>query len=152
MQAYDALDAEARETVDKMCDEFQIAATAGDLETSLVRWHSVIDFACKRSEQARGEGEVRKAKRRIIDTCAAMGVDLAPLVGEETLESPNKGGLPFTDLRNQFVHEGFDVFEGKGDALVEGLHTARALAERMLLAILGLPAPLAYLGSTALPH
>ena len=152
IQAYDALDAETRGTVDKMCDEFQIAATAGDLETSLVRWHSVIDFACKRSEQARGEDARRKTKRRIIDTCAAMGVDLEPLVGQEALESPNKGELSFTALRNQFVHEGFDVFEDAWDEVVDGVHAARALAERMLLAVLGLPAPLAHLGTAGLPH
>lgn len=150
--AYDGLREDARAVADKMCAEFEIAATSGDLETSLVRWHSVIDFGCKRAEQARGESKRRKTKRRIIDTCAAMGVDLAQLVGAEALASPNNGELSFTALRNQFVHDGFDVFERKGNELVDGVHDARALAERMLLAVLGLPAPLAYLGTSGPPH
>ena len=152
IQAYGTLDAETRATADKMCREFEIAATSGDLETSLVRWHSVVDFACKRSEQDRGETRRLITKQRIIDTCDAMGVDLMQIVGSEAVAKPKKGEFSFTSLRNQFVHDGFDVFESKGSELVEGVHTARALAERMLLAVLGLDAPLAYLGTAGLPH
>ena len=153
IQAYDRLGSFERAAADLMCSQFEIASTSGDLETALLRWHSVIDFACKRSETARNvEKRPSPMKRRITQTCLAMGVDLGGTVPEAELEKPNKGTFSFTDLRNQFVHDGFDVFEGRHHELIDGLHTARAVAERMLLATLGVDAPLSYLGTTGGPH
>lgn len=147
VEAYDALPAHDREEVDRACAEFEIASTAATIETSLVRWHSVVDFYCARSEASRGETRRLKTKRRIVETCDAMGVDLAPLVPADVLASKSKGAFSFTDLRNQFVHDGFDVFDGRHDDLFEAVRTARAVAERMLLATLGLDGPVAHLGT-----
>lgn len=153
IRAYDGLGPSDRATADLMCRQFEIASTAGDIETALLRWHSVVDFACKRSETARNvEKQPSPMKRRITQTCSAMGVDLTGIVPEAELANPNKGAFGFTELRNQFVHDGFDTFDGRGHELIDGLHTARAVAERMLLATLGLDAPLSYLGTTDGPH
>ena len=147
VEAYDALPPTARRQVDRACTEFEIASTAATIETTLVRWHSVVDFYCARSEVARGETRRLKTKRRIIETCDAMGVDLGPLVPAEALASKSKGAFAFTDLRNQFVHDGFDVFDGRHDDLFEAVRTARAISERMLLATLGLDGPVGHVGT-----
>lgn len=151
IQAYDRLDPAPRATADLMCSQFEIAATAGDLETALLRWHSVVDFTCKRFETQRNVEEKPKLKRSIIETCDAMGVDLAAVVPAAELKSV-RGAFGFTKLRNQFIHDGFDVFDDQPRELIDALHTARALAERMLLATLGVNAPLSYLGTTGGPH
>jgi hypothetical protein len=66
------------------------------------------------------------------------------------MRSPS-GAFTFTDLRNQFVHDGFDVFEVRNLEVHEATLTARAVAERVLLAELNLNAPLAHIGTTSGP-
>ena len=146
--AYERLDAEARRGVTRTCDEFQTASTAGDLETMLIRWHSVVDFYCKRT----GLDKVRPAKRRIVETCERLGVRLDDLVPSDELLEPQTGAFGFTHLRNGFVHEGFDVFDGRGAELLEAINTARALGERMLLATLGIDETVGHVGTTGGPH
>lgn len=134
--AYDLLDAGVRSEVDRACGEFEIAATAGDIETSLIRWHSVVDFFSKRAGNDKGN-----AGHRIVKTCDDLGVLLDDLVDTElaeTLRAGGKGAFPFTDLRNRFVHDGFDVFDDRFDELLKARKTVRAVAERMLLARMGI--------------
>ena len=142
VKAYDALPAERRLPVERARAEFEIVSAAATIETTLVRWHSAIDFYCKRAGFDKGS-----AKMRIVGTCDALGVRLDDVVGADALRQPERGRFSFTDLRNQFVHDGFDVFDGRHEALFEAARVPRALAERMLLASLGLKEPVGHLGT-----
>ena len=144
-EAFDRAEGTVRDEVLLACGEFAIAATAGDVETSLVRWHSAIDFFCKRAGMDSGS-----AGQRIVASCDALGVWLSDLADPRTiarLRAKKGGALPFTQLRNAFVHDGFEVFDGRFDELLESRKTARAIAERMLLARLAAGASGSHVGS-----
>lgn len=146
--AYDALDAPGRTVVDRVCGEFEIAATAGDVETSLVRWHSVMDFFCKRAGY---DEHGQSTAKRVLKTCDAAGVRLDDLIDAAELARVRNGekraAFSFTTLRNAFVHDGFDVFDGRFADLCNAEEAARALAERLLLSLLNLGAEVGPLGT-----
>ena len=150
VRAYGAADPDTRSEVDLACTEFEIAATAGDIETSLVRWHSVVDFFCKRA----GNDHYRNAGRRIVATCDGLGVWLGDLCDPELTSRLRPSGtkkkgdaFPFTEMRNGFVHDGFGVFDGRWDELLEARRSLRAVAERMLLARLNANAGASHVGT-----
>lgn len=162
VEAYDAAVPDTRANADLVCDQFEVAATAADVETSLVRWHSVVDFICKRAgfdDRSKYVGGRPTAAMRMVKVCDHLGVSIEGLVAPDTLEvvrdrlatGKHKKGkddrFSFTRLRDDFVHEGFDSFDGLYGDVVEARASLRALAERLLAALLGAEISETHLGT-----
>ena len=114
----------------------------------------MVDFFCKRagfddpSRYPKAKG-YPSAGMRMVATCDHFGVTIDDLVEIDTLRAvrgrirtgkKEKGvddRFSFTRLRDDFVHEGFDTFEGRYDEVSVCRGALRAMAERILAAKLG---------------
>lgn len=151
--AYDSMSLKEREDIDAISDWFEIASTAQDIETSLVRWHSILEFVAKRDgydDNSLYPKMRASASMRVTKLCTDLGVELDDLDDSATVmairgrlrgdESPNgvRDRFKFTEIRDQLLHEGFEVFDKHGRDVLRARKRARALAERVLLAKMGI--------------
>ena len=140
--AYERLDSDARAWVDRAVSEFGVANCSPTMEVSLIYWHSVLDFL---RERLGYKGS--PIGHRVAALCDDRGISMEGTAPPETVaalqadkDSKRKDSslkFPFTALRNDVTHHGFDSLSGRHVEVLEARGQARALCERILLSYLG---------------
>lgn len=152
--AYVTANDDGSSIIDRCIENFKIANTAESLQSSFIHWHSCLDFF--RKIHLESSTSFSKDLVRMFD---AQGIPLDDLLDSSTVQElrdaikQGKRKAPafdFTDLRNAYIHDGFEVFEGRAREASEMIRTMRALAERLLVKKAGLNPSETSLGDSSL--
>ncbi|WP_263789929.1 hypothetical protein [Salinibacter sp.] len=137
--AYWTLSSEEKKKIDEVLDNFTIAYTRKTIETGLLYWHSCLDQIC---QDLYGEDH-RVFSKQIVATCDAAGIKVEDLLEEDVLDywrediSGETQNFRFVNTRNTFVHDSLGANLEESQKVIEDRRVARALAERLLLAKIG---------------
>lgn len=135
------LDPSARADFDRMAHNFSVASTTPVLEFELIHWHSCLDVLIKSLGSKPPKGRTGFSSK-LVDLCDRLALAVDDLLGPLGLKAIRANGnqapaFPFTRLRNNYIHDGFDAFEGHYDDAIRYIRILRALAERLLLHSIG---------------
>lgn len=140
LERYEKLDPDKQKLVDRTIQNFKIANCSQTLDTKLIHWHSCLDFFIK----ALGVNE-NSFSKRLVKAFDEQNLEIDDLLPEKELKEIRKGiqkemkvnDFDFAELRNKYIHEGFDSLVGRYHEVIEHHRTMRALAERLLLNYMG---------------
>jgi len=154
------LEADEQVEVDTIVDNFKTANTARTIETKFIHWHSCLDFFKPLFLATLSEPEKNKVNKgmsfsmQLVFLFDRAGVSVTDLLPAETIESIRKAiqgegkapDLPFTSIRNEYIHDGFHAFKDHEREAVDLTRKMRALAERLLLSYMNLDSESTSLG------
>ena len=163
-EAYRDLEAEEQVEVDTVIDNFKTANTARTIETKFIHWHSCLDFFKPLFLKGLPEGEKNRVNNnmsfsmQLVFLFDRANVSIDDLIPAETIENIRKAiegegkapDLPFTSIRNEYIHEGFHSFRDREREAIDLTRKMRALAERLLLSYLDLDPTSTSLGEPSL--
>lgn len=139
--AYERATPDVKIVVRKLINAMKIAYTMPVFEAQFIHWHSCLDFFKK----VYGVQNVRGFSRALVRMFDQTGIAIDDLLSADQLQEIRRANnnqkvpmLPFTALRNSYIHEGFDVFQNRFAEGWNRLVTMRALVERLLLNQLGI--------------
>ena len=138
------LDTEKQKIALDTLQNYKIANTAHTVESQFIHWHSCLDFF-KKHYLMKGES-TNNFSKDLIKVFDNNSIPLDDVLKHEPIDKireaiKNKGNAPiltFTELRNAYIHDGFDAFHGQYDNANELKSIMRALAERLLTRYIGL--------------
>ena len=138
--AYELANTDVKNVVKKMIDAMKIAYTMPIFEAEFIHWHSCLDFFKKIYSVER----IKPFSRALVvmfDEAHIAIDDLLPADQLHEIRTATSGipKLAFTDLRDSYIHEGFDVFNDRFAIGFNMLLTMRSLVERLLLHQMGVP-------------
>ncbi len=141
---YASLDEETKTTLDKALRQLLVATKPNQpVETELVYWHSCLEVLTKILAKDRmKEFKYWGFSKRLLQVCDDAKIewmDLYPDIKKEEVslqQSPQK--LEITSIRNAMIHDGDYPAMDKYDAVFLENTRAAALAERMVMCVLGI--------------
>ncbi len=139
LHTYQSQDAQRAGIVERTLRNFQVANCASTIESGFVYWHSCIDFFLKLHLGR----DNRSFSLRLIEVCDNNSIHIEDLVDAASIAAFRRGEkkvppIRFTDLRNAYIHDGFDAFKDCYDEVFVLTNKMRALAERLLFNYLGI--------------
>lgn len=124
--AFEKLDIAKQKQIIKILYYFQIAYCSPTIETKLIHWHSCLDVL--RKEYSYGNN---KFSHSIVEIFDKNKIKIDDLVDSEKLDElrtyKKKGCFRFTELRNNYVHDGFDAFHGIYNEVINETSKLRAI-------------------------
>jgi len=131
-----------REEIDKAIRQMVIGNRPDQaVESKLIYWHSALDIHIKivAGEKAR-EQRYEAFSKKLVLACEDAGIvwtDLYPYLTRERIFSEEKADFLITSLRNAMIHEGKYPDSKEYNQVFQENARAEALAERMVMRILG---------------
>lgn len=136
-----------KKAVQETLQNFQIANCSRTIEMKFVYWHACLDFLTSfylKNIVTKNPGSLRSFSKKLIHVLDESEIDVSDLIDGDLLASIRTGiasnnwcpNLPFTSLRNSYLHEGFHAFENRWQPAFDMTRTMRAIAERMILSLL----------------
>jgi len=129
VDAYCTLSIDGRKVFDRVFRAYQLACIAQVIEVELIYWHSCLDLL--RKQLGYGRNPFSEKLRSACETNGISFDDLDLLMGKD---DPTK--FRFTEIRNQYLHEGFLVEDY--NELISEMRKMKALTERLMLHLLKL--------------
>lgn len=151
-------------TLDTIVDGFKVANCCRTLETKFIHWHACLDFFKTHIFKGLPSEDLNRIKNsmsfsmQLIHMLELSETSYKDLLEESVVEQilnaiEGKGksqDLSFTAIRNQYMHDGFHAFEGHWREASDLTRTMRALAERVVLGIVGIDFKNTSLGNPSL--
>ncbi len=146
-KVYEKISDEKKKVINKIINHFQVANCSRTLESKLIHWHSCLDFFLKNNKYKK-----KSFSQRLLALCNNYNIKINDLVNQDLVNNVEngRGVFGFTKLRNQYIHKGFDVFEGKYKEVIKEIEIMRAIGERLLLCYMEIDYKLTSLGEVAL--
>ena len=129
-----------REIIEGAVQNFVLANCAGTIETKLTFWYSCLDYLTEKVYKKK----TKPFSKRLVKVCDDVGVIIDDLLETEVIEHwrGNKESentcFWFADARNRFIHHGLGNLLDEHYQVLDSVRNARALAERLILARLGI--------------
>jgi hypothetical protein len=144
VERYSSLDGESKTTLDKALRQLLVATKPNQpVDTELVYWHSSLEVLTKiLAKEKMKEYKYWGFSKRLLQVCDDAKIewmDLYPEIKKEEVlleQSPQK--LEITNIRNAMIHDGDYPAMDKYDAVFLENTRAAALAERMVMCVLGM--------------
>ena len=138
--AFEELSEAKRDLVIDLLRNFEVANCSEFLETKLIFWYACLDRMLKKLLKVRGA----TFSARLVKACDNLDLHVFDLIEREVFDywrdnsEEGKSKFDFVESRNTFVHEGPWSKEDQILPLSTTVRNVRALAERMIMASLGL--------------
>jgi hypothetical protein len=138
---FEALTDDQKKVVRETIRNFTTASCSRTIETKFIHWHSCLDFFKKLlSKEKKGSFSYKLIS--VLDSARIYISDMiCPNLLEKirnSVDKKEKVDFRFTELRNGYIHDGFDVFSPDYLEAVEQIEIMRVIAERLLLNYMGI--------------
>ncbi|RJQ57249.1 MAG: hypothetical protein C4517_17985 [Stygiobacter sp.] len=138
VHSFEALSAEERLIILELIKNIEIANCSKTIETKLIHLHSCLDFFRKKYNK-----KSSSFSKDLITLLDENQINVSDLILEDVLGSirnsiKNKSTFKFTQLRNSYIHEGFDAFEGNYDSVMRENKIMLSKCERFILNRMGI--------------
>jgi hypothetical protein len=138
ISAFEKMNDKEKCIMSEMLQSLEIANCAQTIETKLIHYHSCIDFFRNKFNKKKGS-----FSKDVIELLDERKISISDLIEEETLQNirnkvKNKSTFEFTNLRNRYLHEGFDAFQDNYDSVMRQNDIMRCICERFILNCLGI--------------
>ncbi len=138
VHSFDLMEVGERNSLLDLIKNMEIANCASTIETQMIHWHSCLDFFRKKYHK-----KSNSFSKDLIDLLDKNKICINDLIPEEILgdirnKVKNKSTFSFTQLRNAYIHDGFDSFEGQYEKVMEGNNIMRCICERYILNCFGI--------------
>jgi hypothetical protein len=116
----------------------EISNCASTIETKLIHFHSCMDFFRKKYNK-----KCSNFSKDLIDLLDTNEIAIDDLVPKQQIDDirnkkSRNSAFKFTQLRNGYLHDGFEVFEGDYKAVVKEVDIMRCICERFILKRMGI--------------
>jgi hypothetical protein len=144
VERYVALDHQKKLELDKAIKQLLVAAKPDQpIDTELIYWHSCLDILLKAlSGDKASDRKYMGFSRKLVLACEEANIEWSDLytdVSREDIFSDNlRADLRITTIRNNMIHHGDYPNIDEFDEVIAENNRAAALAERMILHMLGI--------------